>query len=117
MRKLLGMVVGVAATAGATAINPALGPIVGGALLGGAGGKEAGKAVERATGRPVQKIGAPVLAVGGAVAGTQFVDPQALCAAIETACAHPMAKGSVMGLAVIGLHQLYMGLQRSGKRR
>ena len=117
MKKLLGMVVGVAATAGASMITPALGPVVGGALLGGAGGKEAGKVVERATGRPVHKIGAPVLAVGGASVGAQFIDPDTLCAAIQAACAHPMAKGSIVGLAVIGLHQIYLGLQRSGQRR
>lgn len=115
-RKLLGAVVGVAATAGASAINPALGPVVGGALLGGAGTKEVGKQVQKRTGAAVHKGAGPVMASLGALGGAQFVDPQTLCEAVSQVCANPVFVSGGIGLFMVGLHQFYSGVQRSGRK-
>jgi hypothetical protein len=57
-----------------------------------------------------------VVAVAGAAAGAQFVDPQALCEGVSQVCANPLTVSGGVGLFMVGLHQLYMGLQRSGRK-
>ena len=116
-RKLLGGVAGTAVTIAAGAVNPALGAVVGSALASGAGAKEVGKLHERKGGTPVHKIGAPVAAVTGAGVAAQFVDPQALCDAVQAICASPLFVSGAIGAASIGAHSIWNGLQASGKKR
>jgi streptogramin lyase len=112
-RKLVAGAAGVAATAAASAVNPALGAVVGSALVGGGATKAVGKQVESYTKRPVHKGAAPVAAVAAAGGAAQFVDPEALCTAINQVCSNP----AFIGLGVVGLHQLVTGLLRSATPR
>lgn len=115
--KLLGGVAGIAATAAATVVNPALGAVVGSALASGAGAKEAGRRFEARGAPPVHKIGAPVAAIAGAGVAAQFVDPVALCTAVEQVCASPLFVSGGVGAASVGAHSIWSGLRTSHTRR
>ena len=116
-RKLLGGVAGAAVTIAAGAVNPALGAVVGSALASGAGAKKLGQVHEAKGGTPVHKIGAPVAAVAGAGVAAQFVDPVALCDAVQAICASPLFISGGVGAAVIGAHSIWNGLNSATKRR
>lgn len=112
-KRTLGAVAAAGATAGATVISPALGAVVGGALAAGAGTKAAGQALE-ARGLPaLHKPLGPLAAVGGAVAVGQVVDAEALCAAVQAACSQPEALVALLGVLIVGVHQLWAGATKA----
>ncbi len=120
MKKFLGTIVQVAATAGATLVNPALGIVVGGAFAGGEGGKRLGKKLA-ATGARGHKITGPVGALAlpailGPIAGAAGVDMAGLCATVQSAVATVCENPALAGGAVSALMVLLHGATRNTTR-
>lgn len=92
--------------AGAVA-GPEVGALVAAGLGAGAGGKAAGKAVEAKTGIRAQKILGPLAAVAVPALLTELLDPSAMdavCKAMEAACAHPGLLVALPGILAILTH-------------
>jgi len=99
--------------------GPEAGALVAGAFGAGAATKVAGKAVERATGRKLHAVAAPVAAVAFPALVGPHIAPQAidgLCRAIEAACGHPAAVAAIPGLLAWLVHVFARGVEDTAGR-
>ncbi len=112
MKRWLGRIAQIGATAGATLVNPALGVAVGSAFAGGEGGKQIGKKIAAATGRRMHKATGPAgallaPALIAPVANVLGVDMAGLCQVVQDLiaqiCSSPAGAGTLVSiLAILG---------------